>query len=164
MEITAYLRLLRRWLWLIILAAVVAGSISFVLARTQPAIYRASVTLQVGRYMDLANPNAAMISTGEQLAQTYSALLKTYPVLAATVNKLQLPFSPEKLASMFAAKLTPGTSLMTITVVYTDPVVVADIANELAQQLIGNSPTNLTKDQQQQLELLQGKWVRFAPS
>src|SRR5258706_16445065 len=104
MEITAYIRLLRRWLWLIILAAVVAGSISFVLARTQPASYRASVTLQVGKYMDLANPNAAMIQTGEQLAQTYSALLKTYPVLEATVNKLQLPFSPDRLATLFSAK------------------------------------------------------------
>lgn len=41
-----------------------------------------------------------------------------------------------------------------ISVSYDDPVLVADIANGLAQQLILQSPTNLTADQQQQVSFL----------
>jgi capsular polysaccharide biosynthesis protein len=43
--------------------------------------------------------------------------------------------------------------LINITVQYGDPVLAADIANELANQLILQSPTNLTAQQQTQLEI-----------
>ncbi|MHB8624653.1 MAG: Wzz/FepE/Etk N-terminal domain-containing protein [Aggregatilineales bacterium] len=155
MELTAYIRLVRRWLWLIVLMAVVAGSISFVVTRTQPTQYQASTTVQVGAYLNLANPSSGMFQTAEQLAETYAALMKTYSVLNAVITKLQLPFSTGGLASLFQTQLIPGTSLMTITVTYTDPVVASDIANELATQLIANSPTNLTQGQQDQLNILQ---------
>src|SRR5262245_23402577 len=156
MELTAYIRLVRRWFWLIALAAILAGSISFIVSRTQPPQYQSTTTIQVGSYLNLANPNTAMIQTGEQLAQTYAALAKTYPVLSSTVDKLNLPFSADQLGRMFQTRLISNTSLLSITVTYTDPVVAADIANELAQELIRNSATNLTKDQQQQLSILQG--------
>jgi Mrp family chromosome partitioning ATPase/capsular polysaccharide biosynthesis protein len=155
MEFSVYVRLARRWLWLIILAAVAAGSISFATARTQPPLYQASTTIQVGTYSSLANPDSGMISTAAQLAQTYIALIKTYPVLDAVVSKLQLPMSSGGLSGLFQARLVPNTSLMTITVTYTDPVMASDIANELAAQLIINSPTELTKEQQEQLSILQ---------
>jgi tyrosine-protein kinase len=157
MELAAYIRLVRRWFWLIALAAIIAGSISFIVSRTQPPQFQSTTTIQVGSYLNLANPNTAMIQTGEQLAQTYAALAKTYPVLSATVNKLQLPFTPDALNRLFQTRLISNTSLLSITVTYTDPVVAADIANELAQQLILSSATNLTKDQQQQLTILQGE-------
>ncbi len=63
MELAAYLRLIRRWLWLIILAVVVAGSIGFVVARTQSARYQAAITIQVGTYTSVIDPNLGMIST-----------------------------------------------------------------------------------------------------
>ena len=74
MELTAYIRLVRRWFWLIALAAILAGSISFIVSRTQAPQYQSTTTIQVGSYLNLANPNTAMIQTGEQLAQTYAAL------------------------------------------------------------------------------------------
>ena len=155
MDLNAYIRLIRRWLWLIALAAVVAASASFVTARTQPAQYEASTTIQVGAYLNLANPSSGMIQNAADLAETYAALLKTYPILNVVVTKLQLPMSPNELAGLFQTRLVTNTSLMTITVTYTDPVVATDIANELASQLIINSPTNLTKAQQDQLDTLQ---------
>jgi succinoglycan biosynthesis transport protein ExoP len=135
----------------------VAGSISFVVTRTQPTQYQASTTVQVGAYLNLANPSSGDFQTAAQLAETYAALMKTYSVLNAVITKLQLPFSTERLASLFQTQLVPGTSLMTITVTYTDPVVASDIANELATQLIASSPTNLTQGQQDQLNILQNE-------
>lgn len=155
MELTAYIRLVRRWLWLIALAAVVAGSIAFATARTQPARYRATTTIQIGTYIDLTDPNPAMIQSAAALAQTYIALLRTSSIMNSVIQNLQLPFSSVLLAGMFDGKLLEGTSLLTLTVNYTDPVMAADIANELARQLILNSPNDLTDEQRQQLDILQ---------
>jgi Mrp family chromosome partitioning ATPase/capsular polysaccharide biosynthesis protein len=154
MELSAYIRLVRRWLWLIVLAAVVAGSASFAATRTQTPLYQASTTIQVGTYSTMSNPDSSMIYTSGQLAQTYVALAKTYPVLNGVVEKLQLPMSANSLAGIFQVRLITNTSLMSITVTYTDPVMASDIANELAAQLIANSPTELSKEQEAQLTLL----------
>ena len=155
MELSAYISMFRRWLWLIIVAAVVAGTASFVVARVAPPSYQSTVTIQVGTYSSLANPSAGMIQTAEQLAQTYVVLSKAYPLLDAVINKLQLDMTTDQLASRFQTRQVAGTSLLTITVTYGDPVVAADLANELANQLIAASPTQLTKEQQNQLEILQ---------
>ncbi|MCC7207674.1 MAG: P-loop NTPase [Anaerolineae bacterium] len=160
MELTAYIRLVRRWLWLIALAAVVAGSIAFATARTQPARYRATTTIQIGTYIDLTDPNPMMIQSAAALAQTYVALLKTSSIMNNVIQNLQLPFSPQGLAGLFDGKLMEGTSLLTLTVNYTDPVMAADIANELARQLILNSPNDLTDEQRQQLNILQDEILR----
>ncbi len=154
MELTAYIRIFRRWLWLIAIAAIVMGSITFVIARSRPVEYQASVTIQVGSAFQVTNPNVAQLTSAEQLAQTYVVLLKTYPVLSATLEKLQLSFSTDDLEKMFQARIVPNTSLITVTVTYNDPIVVTDIANELARELIANSPTTLTKDQQAQIATL----------
>lgn len=155
MEINAYIGLVRRWLWFIALCVIIAGSAAFAIVRTQPALYQASTTIQVGSYSSLANPDAGMIATAAQLAQTYIALIKTHPVLETVVQKLQLELSPDTLAGLFQTRLLSGTSLLEIIVTHTDPVVANDIANELAAQLIANSPTELTQEQQEQLRILQ---------
>ena len=157
MELAAYLRLIRRWLWLIILAVVVAGSIGFVVARTQSARYQAAITIQVGTYTSVIDPNLGMISTSTQLTQTYAAVVKTSPILDAVIKKLQLPLTDSEFVKLFTVQLVPQTSLMTITVTYTDPVVASDIANELAAQLIAYSPTDTTKQEKDQIALLQNE-------
>src|SRR5258705_8802266 len=98
MDLSAYFRLLRRWLWLVLLAGVIGGSISFVNARNQPSRYQASITIQVGGYSNLANPNSGEISTAAQLAQTYAVLIKTDPILNGVIQNLQLGMSTGQLA------------------------------------------------------------------
>src|SRR5258708_3402735 len=155
MEFTSYLHLIRRWLWLIVLAAVVSASLVFVISRSQPPRYQASTTIQVGGYSTVPNPSTGMIQTSEQLAETYAALSTTYPIMEAVVNKLQLRVTPDELKNYYQTRLQANASLLKITVTYTDPVVAADIANELGIELIAHSPTNLTESQQQQLAILQ---------
>ncbi len=55
MELTSYIRLARRWFWLIGLAAIVSGSLGFISSRSQVPRYQTAVTVQVGTYLDLAN-------------------------------------------------------------------------------------------------------------
>lgn len=155
MELSGYLRLIRRWLWLLIAAAIVASSAAFVVVRTQPAIYQATTLLQLGNYLGLTDPSPSMIQASAALSQSYITLLKTRPILQAVIDKLKLPFDTETLATLFVGQLTSGTSFLTLTVSYSDPVLAAEVANELAIQLIANSPTELTREQQQQVSILQ---------
>jgi Mrp family chromosome partitioning ATPase/capsular polysaccharide biosynthesis protein len=157
MELSVYTRLLRRWLFLIVLVAITSGSVSYYVTRQQRLEYQATATMQVGTYLNLPNPSASLISTGEVLAQTYIALLKTAPVLRATIDKLKLPLSPNGLSNLIQTRLIPGTTLLTITVTYTNPDLVAAIANELTAQLIANSPSGLTEELKKQLDTVKNE-------
>jgi capsular exopolysaccharide synthesis family protein len=155
MELSGYIRLIRRWLWLMVAAAVIASSAAFITVRTQPAVYQATTLLQLGNYLGLTDPNPSMIQASASLSQSYIRLLKTRPILQAVVEKLRLPFGTAELERLFEGQLTSGTSFLTLTVSYTDPVLAAELANELAVQLIANSPTELTREQQEQVRILQ---------
>lgn len=137
--------------------AVVTGSLAFIVTGTRPPRYEASTTIQVGPAVEIANPDTGLMQVGQQLAQTYVNLVKTFPVLDATVKTLSLPFSASALDKMVTTRIVSGTALLVITVTYSDQVVVADIGNELARQLILNSPTSLSKDQLEQQKLLQSE-------
>jgi non-specific protein-tyrosine kinase len=151
MELTQYIRLVRRWFWLILLLALIAGGLSYLVNMNQPLVYQASTTISIGRYINAPNPNSGEIRTGIELAQTYAEIVRTYDVLQGTIDALNLPVNVTQLNQMFNVELISGTSLMVITAFHTDPNLAADIANELATQLIIKSPTNLTPEQLQQV-------------
>ncbi len=118
-----------------------------------PSVYTAETTIAIGGFIESPNPDSSQIRTGLELAQTYAELVTTYSVLQTTVDKLKLDLSPDYVGGLVSTRIISGTSLMIVSVRYIDPVLAADIANELAQQLILNSPTNLTVEQQNQIDL-----------
>ena len=152
MELIAYIRLVRKWLWLLLVCGFVGGGISFILSSAQPPRYTAKTTLSIGRYIEAQNPDSADIRTGIDLAQTYAQLIRTRDVLQGTVDALELRLSAEQVANLFTTQILTGTSLMVVNVTYTDAVLAADIANAVADQLVLKSPTNLTPDQQAQVD------------
>lgn len=152
MELAEYIRLGRKWLWLLIVSALVGGGISFIINTGRAPLYTANSTVSIGRYIDSPNPDQADIQTGIGLAQTYAQLIRTSDVLQGTVDALNLALSPQQLNNLFTTNILTGTSLMVVRVTYTDPVLAAEIANTLAQQLIQRSPTNLTAGQQSQID------------
>lgn len=154
MELAQYIRLFRKWIWLILLASVLAGGVSFIVRTRQPNTFEASTTISIGRYIESPNPNSAEIRTGMDLAQTYAELVTTYNVLQATIDNLNLSLSTDALKDLIDVRLVSGTSLLVINVRYPDPVLASDIANSLAEQLIANSPTNLSEEQLRQVRLL----------
>jgi Mrp family chromosome partitioning ATPase/capsular polysaccharide biosynthesis protein len=152
MELIQYIRLFRKWLWLILLAAFVTGGISFIINTGLPSVYDAQVTLAIGTVLEDPNPNAGTIGVAERLAPTYAQLVRTFDILQATIDELGLPMSPEELRGAITTRILSNTSLLVLTVTHPDPVVAADTANGLANQLIQQSPANLTLEQQQQLD------------
>jgi polysaccharide biosynthesis transport protein len=153
MELQEYIRLFRRWFWLIFLAAFVAGSVGFITRSGQQPTYRAQTTLIIGNFIQDPNPDSGSIRAPLDLAQTYQQLVRTQNILQATVESLNLPMSAGELRGLITTRTIADTSLMVIVVDYSDPVLAADIANELGQQLIDKSPSNLTPEQQAQIDI-----------
>ncbi len=151
MELMQYVRLLQRWLWLLLLAAFIGGSISFIAASRQPVVYRSQTILAIGGVLADPNPNAATFTIGPRLLNTYARLVRTYDVLQATAENLDFPITPGQVGAALRTNIIPDTLLLELVIVYRDPVAAADIANELANQLILATPNNLTPELEAQI-------------
>lgn len=154
MEILQYYRVLRRRIWFIITFTFIIGSILFIVSTTQPDRYRAQVTIAIGSFIQVPNPEVQDIRAGLDLAQTYAQLVRTRDVLQSVIDQLDLDLSTKDLNSMLDTRIVIGTSLLQIGITYTDPLVTSRIANEIAQQIILNTPSYLTQEQEQQIDLL----------
>ena len=95
MELRQYLAIVGRWSWLIILSIIIAASASFIASKSATPLYRTNTTLMVGRIIQDPDPNSADLFTGQQLAYTYSQLVRREPVLKGVIESLGLPISWE---------------------------------------------------------------------
>ena len=152
MEFAQYIRLFRKWLWLIVVAAFVGGGLSFVINSGRPSVFRANSIISIGRFMESRNPDQSDIRVGIELAQTYAQIVRTTSVLESTIQALDLPLDVQSLGRLIQTEILDGTSLLVVNVTYTDAILAADIANNLAEQLIQQSPSNLTREQQAQID------------
>lgn len=142
MDIQKYLKGLLRWWWLIALSTVIAAAASYYATQQQPKIYQAATTLLVGQVIQQANPSGNDFATTERLAASYSQMATRQPILQATVDSLQLPFGWQVLKGRVYAAPLPQTQLLAVAVQDTDPERCVAIADEIAHQLILQSPTS----------------------
>ncbi len=141
MEFSQVLRLARKWIWLVLVAAFVAGGVAFILNTGRPSVYTASSTVALSNVTQTADIDTSRISSGILAAPSYIRILQTFDLLQSTVDTLGITnISPDRLRSIMNARLIEGTTFITISVTLTDPVQAADLANELARQLVARSP------------------------
>ena len=107
MELIAYIQLFRKWFWLLLLGAFLAGGAAFLFRSQQPKQYQSHVTISVGNFIDAPNPDSSEIRTGVELAQTYAVLATTYDVLEATVGAGEFPITPAELRTALGTR-TPS--------------------------------------------------------
>ena len=157
MSINQYIRIIRRWLWLIGLSTFLVTGIAFVIYGIQPPEYRAQVTIIVGGYIESPDPDPQDIRTGRDLVETYVYLVQSRDVLQNTIDTLDLDIDIIDLSEMIDTGVIALTSLLQIGVTHDDSIEARDIANELANQLITESPGNLTIAQQEQIDFLNGQ-------
>ncbi len=136
MELKDYFLPLRRWWWLIAAAVLVATLSSFIATRSQPFNYSAKAALMVGRSIQSTNPQDYEINASQQLGTTYANLAVRRTVRTATQAALGLAWLPE-----YKARMVEGTQLLEITVIDTDPARAQAVANEVANQLILQTPS-----------------------
>lgn len=158
MELREFFAPLIRWWWLLVAAAGVAAAFSLFAGMQQPPVYRTQTTLMIGRAIDDPNPSDISIYTSQQLATTYADIALRQPVQNATMKALGLTWLPA-----YLVRPVVNTQLLEIVVTDTDPVRAQAVANELANQLIQQSPTSRQSNQDrlafinQQLDELETK-------
>jgi succinoglycan biosynthesis transport protein ExoP len=145
MNIRDYFAPLFRWLWLVILAVAVAIGFSLLVGLRQSPIYRTGATLIIGSAIQNANPNGMDVYLSQQLNTTYAEIAYREPVRLATKQALGLDWLPD-----YSVQPVPNTQLLEILVTDTDPVRAQAVANELANQLVLQSPTSRPEDQNRQ--------------
>ncbi len=134
------LAVLGRW-WLVLLLLVVAGGVSHQYSLRQPQVYEATTSLVVGQSIYAVDPSIQDLTTSEQLALTYADIAKRQPVLAGTVGALGLDYSWQQLKSRVRVNRVLGTQVLEIKVEASSPVEASLVADEIAHQLILQSPT-----------------------
>jgi succinoglycan biosynthesis transport protein ExoP len=148
MEILYYFRVLRKWWWLIVAATLVSTVSSYFAVSRMPRVYQATSTVRIGQALDVPNPTYEDFSISQQLARTYSDMVTRQPILVAAADALGLPFSPGP--QDVTASIVPGTQLLEISVRDTDPERARALADEIARQLILQTPNEIEKDNARQ--------------
>lgn len=143
-DLQAYIRPLKKWWWLIALATLIAAASSFVYSSMQPDLYRANATISVGNAMQELNPNNSNFYAAEQLAGAYADIAKRDTIRQATMEALGLTWLP-----LYTADVVPNTQLVEIAVLAGSPELAQAVANELVNQLIGQSPAGREQQDRQ---------------
>jgi capsular exopolysaccharide synthesis family protein len=154
MELRQYGQLARKWLWLVILCAMAAGGVAYVVSKNSAPIYQASAKLLVNQASSASqlSPGYTDILSSQQLARTYANLLDDGPVVEGMAQRLGLPTDQSSIARLQGEiTVTPirDTQLLEVKVEGVDPTLIALIANTLPEVFIA-------RNQQMQLGRVSG--------
>lgn len=145
LDLGALLRPLLRWWWLLVASALLAGFTSAFFTLQQPPIYRSDVVIMVGTALFDPNPSSGEFSLASQLAAAYADLAVRSGVREATMQALGLARLPD-----YSARHVPNTQLLEIAVFDIVPERAQMVAEELAKQLISQSPAPGNQQDRQQ--------------
>jgi polysaccharide biosynthesis transport protein len=150
MELIRYVRVLQRWLWMIIICPIVAAVAAAIISVGLPSIYEAQVVLLVRPAQPLAStdPAAAALSA-DQISSTYASLMTERPLLESVIADLGLKTRSDALKQSIKVAPEPGTTILNVSVQDTNPTLASDIANRLVADFI----TAVKQIQQQETQL-----------
>ncbi len=147
MALEDYLNVAKKWWWLLLLSTFVATVSSYISVSRTPRIYQATTTVVVGQSLNAANPTYSDFSIAQQLAQTYVNMITRQPILQGAAEALGLSYVPW--SGNISAQMVAGTQLIAINVRDTSPELAQALADEIAHQLILQTPS-ATGDQERQ--------------
>lgn len=139
MDLRRLLAIARQRLPLLLAGILLGGGIAIGASSAQPRTYEAKTTLIVGQSLSgVANFDQLLVS--QRLSATYAAVATTRPILAAVIEKLRLPTTPEQLLKRVRAVAQLDSTLVSVSAQDTDPAQAAAIANAMAEELIAAAP------------------------
>lgn len=117
---------------LLILSLAISAVVSFYVLDKQ---YQANTTLMVGRPKDYVTENKLEYNDlllNQRLVSTYGELIKTRTVADRVIENMGLSLTYNQLREKLNVSLVKDTEIISISVMDTDPVLAAEIANETA--------------------------------
>jgi len=142
MDLSQYVKRVLRWWWLVIICTGLAAGASYYVSSHQTPVYQTTATLMVGQVIYKANPTGQDFLTIERLAESYAQVAVRQPILQAAIDSLDLQMDWWQLSKRVNAAPIERTQLLAITVQDNMPERAAALANEIAHQLILQSPTS----------------------
>ena len=128
MTFTEALKIMRRYVWLIIAAAVIACFFGYYMSARQTKVYESSITILVGQNQGLAE-NLNLTTALQDVANSMSKMIVSRTVAEKVVGDLGLQTSPDAIMGEITAQPVQQTQLIDVSVTDTDPVQAAAIAN-----------------------------------
>ena len=139
-DLRQYFQLIKDWIWLLILAAVLAGVAAYVTSSFTTPIYSTSTTLLINQKQ---SPNSATyqdILTSERIATTYAQIMTSQPILSEVAVQLGLePDGFKKTVTSIKAAPVQNTQLIKVTVEDDSPELAAGVANLLPTVFIAQN-------------------------
>lgn len=153
-DVQKYVMFVLRRIWLAFIAAAILGGAGFWFFNSQETTYRAQAEIFIGNSLS-PDPERNDVLTGLLLVPTYEEFAENTNVLQATIDNLGLDMSLSDVRDAISTRNPQETPILQIRATTTDRELSAAIANEVARQVIAQSPSNLTDDQLEQMEILQ---------
>lgn len=141
MNLSKLLNILYRYLWLLVLAALVASLITYFQLSSRPVTFRATTDLLVGPSLDSPSPDWDSLRIGGQLVQTYAEVVDTRSFLESVYDKLDPKVDLDVLRDAISTRMSTETRVLTIIVYHRDPKQAVAIANAAARALVEMSPS-----------------------
>jgi polysaccharide biosynthesis transport protein len=154
MELRNYINTLLKWWWLIAACVAIALVTSYLATRSMPRTYASRTTVMVGQALQNPNPSQSEFYTGQILAQSYADLAKRQPVLSGALKALNLDWDWATLKSMVSSQVVAGTQLFDIIVVDIVPARAKALADEVARQLILQSPAGVDENKERERQFI----------
>ena len=136
MELKHYLALLRRWVWLILVGALLGSVVGLGYSRLSTRFYRSTLMMQLNQGSDpLRDPYTSML-TSQRLAATSVEQLRSRIVLEQVIGDLGLPYAVKDLTANLSVQAVRDTNLIRIAVEDASPALAQTITNEIAKVFI----------------------------
>lgn len=133
---------IRRWLWLLVLSAIVAGTTTYFSIKDQPIVYEAQTKLIIGPGIDTPDPDVNALRAGGQLMQTYAEILMTSPFLQSIIDQLDLNTTPLAMRKIVEVTTSQDTQILSFSVRHSNPERAIAITNLGADNLVELSPSS----------------------
>lgn len=131
MELSDYIRILRRRGWLIVLLAVLTAGAAYGFSRMQAPLYKSSVKLLI-----TSRPDFGQTQATQALVRDFSAWLQSSYRAADVIDALALDMEPMALLGSVTVAPRTDSNIIQIDVLYSDGDIANDIARVWAEQLI----------------------------
>ena len=107
MDARQTLNVLRRWVWLLIAAVLLAGGASYLVSSSLTKLYESKVTLIVGQSLQSTSTDYNQLLASQRLSQTYADLATTGTVLSAVIDSVGLDTTTDELGRSSARTRRP---------------------------------------------------------
>jgi succinoglycan biosynthesis transport protein ExoP len=160
MELKNYFAILRRWGWIMLLCTALAGITGYLYTSRQPSVYQSRSRYLIGPALN-SNVTSNDLRASSQIGQTYDEMVTSRPVLQAVVDRLNLATTADELKAQVGGTWIDTTQILSIRANAGDPVVAANIANAIGDELIQRSPSSPTSKAALQRQQAEAQIVRL---